>query len=109
MNARTHRTSCRVGRRREAGPPLAGVRVLDLTRVLAGPFCTMILGDMGAEVVKVEEAGKGDETRSWPPFMAGEATYFMAVNRSACRSDSRPRRGPWSIRHRSWASIPRRF
>ena len=82
MNARTHRRFRRVGRRREAGPPLAGVRVLDLTRVLAGPFCTMILGDMGAEVVKVEEAGKGDETRSWPPFVAGEATYFMAVNRN---------------------------
>ena len=63
-------------------PPLAGVRVLDLTRVLAGPFCTMTLGDMGAEVIKVEEPGKGDDTRSWPPFVGGEATYFMAVNRN---------------------------
>lgn len=63
-------------------PPLSGVRVLDLTRVLAGPFCTMILGDMGADVVKVEEPGKGDDTRSWPPFAEGEATYFMAVNRN---------------------------
>ncbi len=62
--------------------PLAGVRVVDLTRVLAGPFCTMILGDMGAEVIKVEEPGKGDDTRSWPPFKGGEATYFMAVNRN---------------------------
>lgn len=61
--------------------PLAGVRVLDLTRVLAGPFCTMMLGDMGAEVIKVEEPGKGDDTRRWPPFVGGEATYFMAVNR----------------------------
>jgi crotonobetainyl-CoA:carnitine CoA-transferase CaiB-like acyl-CoA transferase len=57
------------------------VRVLDLTRVLAGPFCSMILGDMGAEVIKVEEPGKGDDTRSWPPFLGGEATYFLAVNR----------------------------
>jgi crotonobetainyl-CoA:carnitine CoA-transferase CaiB-like acyl-CoA transferase len=56
--------------------------VLDLTRVLAGPFCTMTLGDMGAEVIKVEEPGKGDDTRSWPPFVGGEATYFMAVNRN---------------------------
>jgi crotonobetainyl-CoA:carnitine CoA-transferase CaiB-like acyl-CoA transferase len=61
--------------------PLAGVRVLDLTRVLAGPFCAMLLGDMGAEVVKIEEPGKGDDTRSWPPFVGGEATYFMSVNR----------------------------
>lgn len=62
--------------------PLAGVRVLDLTRVLAGPFCTMILGDMGADVIKVEEPGKGDDTRRWPPFVGGEATYFMSVNRN---------------------------
>ncbi len=62
--------------------PLAGVRVLDLTRVLAGPFCSMLLGDMGAEVIKIEEPGKGDDTRSWPPFAGGEATYFMAVNRN---------------------------
>lgn len=62
--------------------PLTGVRVLDLTRVLAGPFCSMILGDMGAEVIKVEEPGKGDDTRRWPPFVDGEATYFMSVNRN---------------------------
>jgi len=62
--------------------PLAGVRVLDLTRVLAGPFCAMLLGDMGSEVVKIEEPGKGDDTRSWPPFVGGEATYFMSVNRN---------------------------
>ena len=63
-------------------PPLAGIRVVDLTRVLAGPFCAMALGDMGAEVIKIEEPGKGDDTRGWPPFAGGEATYFMAVNRS---------------------------
>ena len=61
--------------------PLHGVRVLDLTRVLAGPFCAMLLADMGAEVIKVEEPGRGDDTRSWPPFVGGEATYFMSVNR----------------------------
>ena len=61
--------------------PLRGVRVLDLTRVLAGPFCAMLLADMGAEVIKVEEPGRGDDTRSWPPFVGGEATYFMSVNR----------------------------
>jgi len=65
-----------------ARPPLAGIRVIDLTRVLAGPFCAMALGDMGAEVIKVEEPGKGDDTRGWPPFAGGEATYFMSVNRS---------------------------
>jgi crotonobetainyl-CoA:carnitine CoA-transferase CaiB-like acyl-CoA transferase len=58
------------------------VRVLDLTRVLAGPFCSMILGDMGAEVIKLEEPGKGDDTRSWPSFLNGESTYFMSVNRN---------------------------
>jgi len=62
--------------------PLAGVRVLDLTRVLAGPFAAMMLGDMGADVIKVEEPGKGDDTRKWPPFVGGEASYFMSVNRS---------------------------
>lgn len=61
---------------------LAGVRVLDLTRVLAGPFCTMTLGDMGAEVVKVE-AHKGDDTRAWgPPYLGSESAYFLGVNRN---------------------------
>jgi len=55
---------------------------VDLTRVLAGPFCAMALGDMGAEVIKVEEPGRGDDTRGWPPFVGGEATYFLSVNRS---------------------------
>jgi crotonobetainyl-CoA:carnitine CoA-transferase CaiB-like acyl-CoA transferase len=67
--------------RGDGGPPLAGVRVLDLTRVLAGPFCSLMLADMGAEVIKVEEPGKGDDTRTWPPFAGGESTYFMSVNR----------------------------
>jgi succinate--hydroxymethylglutarate CoA-transferase len=61
---------------------LAGVRVLDLTRVLAGPFCTMMLGDLGAEVVKVE-AAKGDDTRAWgPPYLGSESAYFLGVNRN---------------------------
>ncbi len=63
-------------------PPLHGVRVVDLTRVLAGPVCTMFLGDMGAEVVKVEEPVHGDDTRAWPPFVDGWSTYFAGVNRS---------------------------
>ena len=62
--------------------PLAGVRVLDLSRVLAGPYCTMMLADLGAEVVKVERPGEGDQSRAWgPPFVGGESTYFMSVNR----------------------------
>lgn len=62
---------------------LEGITVLDLTRVLVGPFCSMMLADMGADVIKVEEPGVGDETRSWgPPFVAGEATYFLSVNRN---------------------------
>lgn len=63
--------------------PLHGVRVLDLSRVLAGPYCTMFLGDLGAEVVKVEQPGTGDDTRSWgPPFQGGESAYFLCVNRN---------------------------
>ncbi|XP_071340375.1 succinate--hydroxymethylglutarate CoA-transferase isoform X3 [Trachinotus anak] len=63
--------------------PLEGVRVLDLTRVLAGPFATMILGDLGAEVIKVERPGAGDDTRAWgPPFVGSESAYFLSVNRN---------------------------
>jgi crotonobetainyl-CoA:carnitine CoA-transferase CaiB-like acyl-CoA transferase len=62
--------------------PLEGIRVVDLTRILAGPYCTMALADAGADVVKVEEPGKGDDTRGWgPPFVKGESAYFLAVNR----------------------------
>ena len=63
--------------------PLAGVRVLDLTRVVAGPFGTMLLGDLGADVVKIEEPGTGDESRGFgPPFLGGESAYFLSVNRN---------------------------
>ncbi len=61
--------------------PLDGIRVVDLSRVLAGPYCTMLLADMGAEVIKVEEPGRGDDTRAWPPFQGDQATYFLSVNR----------------------------
>lgn len=66
-----------------SGAPLAGVRVVDLSRVLAGPYATMTLADLGADVVKVEHPRGGDETRSWgPPFVGGESAYFLSVNRS---------------------------
>ncbi len=66
----------------EAKGPLDGIRVLDLTRVLAGPTCAMMLGDMGADVIKVEPPG-GDDTRHWgPPFVAGESAYYLAANRN---------------------------
>jgi crotonobetainyl-CoA:carnitine CoA-transferase CaiB-like acyl-CoA transferase len=63
--------------------PLDGVRVLDLTRVLSGPYCTMQLGDLGAEVIKVERPGTGDDTRAFaPPFQGDQAAYFLSVNRN---------------------------
>jgi formyl-CoA transferase len=63
--------------------PLEGLRVVDLTRVLSGPYCTMQLGDLGAEVIKVEQPGKGDDTRAFaPPFQGDEAAYFLSVNRN---------------------------
>jgi len=65
------------------GGPLDGLTVLDLTRVLSGPYCTMMLADMGARVIKVEQPGKGDDTRGWgPPFQNGESSYFLSVNRN---------------------------
>jgi crotonobetainyl-CoA:carnitine CoA-transferase CaiB-like acyl-CoA transferase len=62
--------------------PLAGLTVLDFTRVLAGPFCTMLLGDMGAEVIKIEDPRHGDETREWAPFVGGWSTYYLGTNRN---------------------------
>jgi crotonobetainyl-CoA:carnitine CoA-transferase CaiB-like acyl-CoA transferase len=69
----------------ENGPklPLQGVRVLDLSRVLAGPYATMVLGDLGADVLKVEHPERGDDTRHWgPPFAGGESAYFLSINRN---------------------------
>lgn len=63
--------------------PLDGFTVLDFTRVLSGPYCTMQLADMGARVIKIEQPGKGDDTRAWgPPFVQGESAYFLSINRN---------------------------
>lgn len=62
---------------------LEGIRILDLSRVLAGPFCTQLLGDLGAEVIKIEQPGKGDDTRQWgPPWFHGESAYYLSCNRN---------------------------
>jgi crotonobetainyl-CoA:carnitine CoA-transferase CaiB-like acyl-CoA transferase len=61
---------------------LDGVRVLDLSRVLAGPFCGMLLSDLGADVVKIEDTGSGDESRTWPPHKDGESAAFLVINRN---------------------------
>jgi formyl-CoA transferase len=64
-------------------PPLTGVTILDLTRVLSGPYCTMLAADMGARVIKIEHPVRGDDTRAWgPPFQHGESAYFLSVNRN---------------------------
>ena len=63
--------------------PLEGITVVDFTRVLSGPFCTMQLADMGARVIKIEQPGNGDDTRGWgPPFIHGESAYFLSINRN---------------------------
>ena len=63
--------------------PLSGITVIDLTRVLSGPYCTMILADLGARVIKIERPGRGDDTRAWgPPFLDGESAYYLSVNRN---------------------------
>lgn len=63
-------------------PPLNGIRIVDLTRVVAGPYCTMMLGDMGAEVLKIEEPGHGDDTRAWGPYLNGHGSFYFQLNRS---------------------------
>ncbi|MFQ5916067.1 MAG: CaiB/BaiF CoA transferase family protein [Nitrospinota bacterium] len=63
--------------------PLDGIRVLDLSQVVVGPYCTMLLGDLGAEVIKIERPGRGDDTRDWgPPFLDSESAYFLCLNRN---------------------------
>jgi formyl-CoA transferase/CoA:oxalate CoA-transferase len=62
---------------------LDNIRVVDLTQALAGPYCTMLLGDMNADVIKIETPGAGDQSRGWgPPFVEGESTYFLSINRN---------------------------
>ena len=61
--------------------PIEGIRILDLTRVLSGPYCTMLLGDLGAEVIKVERPREGDDTHAFaPPFQGDQAAYFLSIN-----------------------------
>src|ERR1051325_8614599 len=78
--------------------PLQGITVLDFTRVLSGPYCTMQLGDLGARVIKIEQPGRGDDTRAWgPPFVNGESAYFLSINRnkeSVALDLKAPRAGP---------------
>ncbi|QSO47038.1 CaiB/BaiF CoA transferase family protein [Alicyclobacillus mengziensis] len=75
-------TPCTPSKSSQGNKPLAGIKILDLSRVLSGPFCTMLLADMGADVIKVEPPS-GDETRTWgPPFQNGESAYFMSINRN---------------------------
>src|SRR4029077_10057687 len=63
--------------------PLHSIRVVELTEALAGPYCAMLLGDLGADVIKVERNGTGDQTRGWgPPFVGTESAYFLAANRN---------------------------
>jgi crotonobetainyl-CoA:carnitine CoA-transferase CaiB-like acyl-CoA transferase len=81
-------------------PPLAGLRVIDLTRVVAGPYCTMMLGDMGAEVLKIEEPEHGDDSRGWGPFINGWSSFFLELNRSkkSVAIDLKTRSGAQSLR-----------
>jgi crotonobetainyl-CoA:carnitine CoA-transferase CaiB-like acyl-CoA transferase len=85
--------------------PLRGVRVADFSRVLAGPLATMILGDLGADVVKIERPGTGDDTRGWgPPFVDEDAAYFLSLNRNK-RSVALDLQTPEASRsHRTWSS-----
>ena len=62
--------------------PLDGIKVIDLSRILAGPYCTMVLADLGAEVVKIEEPTSGDEARGVGPFVDGVSAYFISINRN---------------------------
>jgi crotonobetainyl-CoA:carnitine CoA-transferase CaiB-like acyl-CoA transferase len=85
-------------------PPLHGLRVLDASRILAGPFCGQILGDLGAEVIKLERPGSGDDTRGWgPPFLRGFSAYFLSCNRNK-RSLTLPKEPSFSTNSSSAAT-----
>ena len=62
--------------------PLEGIKIVDLTRVLSGPYCTMILADFGAEVIKIETPKTGDDSRAFGPYVNGESAYYMSINRN---------------------------
>ena len=89
------------------GGSLSGLSVADFSRVLAGPYATMLLADLGADVVKIEHPALGDDTRSWgPPFADGEATYFLSVNRNK-RSFAADLTDPADARHCwNWSDGP---
>jgi crotonobetainyl-CoA:carnitine CoA-transferase CaiB-like acyl-CoA transferase len=97
------RTICRMSEpsdSKDGVKPLRGIRVLDLSRVVSGPFCTMLLGDLGAEVIKIEEPLSGDDSRAFgPPFVGGESAYFLSVNRNkqSCCIDLKSAAGPGLI------------
>jgi crotonobetainyl-CoA:carnitine CoA-transferase CaiB-like acyl-CoA transferase len=76
--------------------PLAGIRVLDFSKVLAGPLCTQYLGDLGADIIKVEPCAVGDETRGWPPFHGDTSAFFLSINRNkrSLAVDLKTRDGP---------------
>lgn len=81
--------------------PLSGIRVLDLSRVVSGPFCSMLLGDLGAEIIKIEEPELGDDSRAFgPPFVGGESAYFLSVNRNkrSCAVNLRDQDGVQIVR-----------
>ena len=84
--------------------PLTGIVVLDLTHVLAGPFCSHTLQDLGAMVIKVERPGAGDDTRAFPPFLNGESAYFATLNagKQSIALDLKRRRRPRHLRRGCW-------
>src|SRR5262245_13132398 len=66
-----------------ADAPLSGITIVDLSRILSGPYCTMLAADMGARVIKIEHPDRGDDTRGWgPPFVEGESAYYLSANRN---------------------------
>lgn len=100
----------------KARGPLSGVRVLDVSRVLSGPFCTTLLWELGADILKIERPGQGDDTRAFPPFQNGESVYFASVNRGKRslaldlkREEDRTVFGTSRLRERRWHADRRRY